>query len=125
MNKTTIVILTAAACLLSLQSTRAGSATWSPNPVSGDWNTAANWVPATVPNGPNDVATFGVSNITVVSISSSMTAKTIVYSPGASSFAIITTAGASLSLVGTGVQNDSGGIQNFIAARDGAGGSIE
>jgi hypothetical protein len=34
-----------------------GSATWKLNPGSGDWNTASNWMPATVPNGPSDVAT--------------------------------------------------------------------
>ena len=32
-------------------SVRAGSATWDLNPGSGDWNTATNWTPATVPNG--------------------------------------------------------------------------
>ena len=29
------------------------------NPSSGDWNTAANWTPTTVPNGPSDIAMFG------------------------------------------------------------------
>src|SRR4249919_3342757 len=47
---------------------QAGSATWNPNPTSGDWNTAANWIPATVPNGPADTVTFGVSNIRDVSL---------------------------------------------------------
>jgi autotransporter-associated beta strand protein len=43
---------------------QAGSATWSLTPQSGDWYNAANWVPETVPNGPNDVATFdGFSSI--------------------------------------------------------------
>ncbi len=36
----------------------AGSATWKSNPVDSDWNNASNWKPATVPNGPNDRATF-------------------------------------------------------------------
>src|SRR5438552_7700893 len=60
-------ILPASLLLLSIQSSRAGSATWNLNPTSGDWNTASNWTPATVPNGPDDTATFGVSNITFVS----------------------------------------------------------
>ena len=47
----------------------AGSATWSLNPTSGDWNTAANCEPATVPNGTSDIATFDTSNLTDVSIS--------------------------------------------------------
>jgi len=29
----------------------AGSATWELDPISGDWNTAANWTPNGVPNG--------------------------------------------------------------------------
>jgi hypothetical protein len=42
----------------------AGSATWLSSPLSSDWNTAANWMPNTVPNGPADVASFDVSNTT-------------------------------------------------------------
>ena len=47
--------------LLCFQNAQAGSATWNLNPTSGDWNTAANWMPNTVPDGPNDIATFDVS----------------------------------------------------------------
>ena len=36
------------------------------NPVNNRWNKAANWTPATVPNGDADIATFGVSNMTGV-----------------------------------------------------------
>src|SRR5215813_4960587 len=46
----------------------AGSATWSSNPVSDDWYTPENWVPATVPNGPDDIATIGPSTITTIVI---------------------------------------------------------
>ena len=49
--------------------TYAISAQWDLDPSSGDWNTAANWTPMEVPNGPADTATFGVSNTTDVSIS--------------------------------------------------------
>ena len=51
---TGFIILTSALFLDAF----AGSATWNSNPVSNDWNTAANWTPATVPNGPEDIATF-------------------------------------------------------------------
>jgi len=51
---------------LSLQAAHAGSATWNLNPTSGDWNTATNWTPATVPNATIDVATFGASNTTSI-----------------------------------------------------------
>src|SRR4029453_12834390 len=43
-----------------------GGPTWNLNPASGDWNTASNWTPATVPNGPAYTATFDVSNMTFV-----------------------------------------------------------
>lgn len=45
----------------ALNAVYADSATWRMNPMSGDWNTAANWTPNTVPNGPDDIATFGLS----------------------------------------------------------------
>jgi hypothetical protein len=51
--------------LLSLsfaQNAHAGSATWNLDPISSDWNIAANWTPNTVPNGPDDIATFELSN---------------------------------------------------------------
>ena len=47
----------------ALNAVYADSATWSLNPISKDWNTAANWMPPTVPNGSADTATFGVSNV--------------------------------------------------------------
>ena len=46
-----------------------GSATWSMNPVSGDWNDPLNWMPNTVPDSPSATATFDVSNITDISLS--------------------------------------------------------
>src|SRR5438128_2663337 len=55
--------------VLAVSGTYAGSATWNLNPTNGNWNTAANWTPATVPNGPADTATFETSNTTDVSLS--------------------------------------------------------
>jgi hypothetical protein len=59
-------------------------------PATGNWNTPANWNPATVPNGPSDVATFSVSNQTNVSVTSSITLDSIVFQPDASAFTIST-----------------------------------
>src|SRR5205814_2427328 len=67
--------------LFSLQTSQAGSAAWSTSPTTGDWNTAANWTPATVPNGPADVATFAVSNNTGVSILAFTEVDSIVFNP--------------------------------------------
>jgi hypothetical protein len=62
-------ILPALVFILPNQISQAGSATWNLNPTSGDWNTAANWTPPTVPNGPSDTASFDTSNETAVSFS--------------------------------------------------------
>src|SRR4029434_10927754 len=76
---------------LALRTADAGSATWNLNPVTGDWNTAANWTPATVPDGPDDVATFSLSNETLVSIPAVTELNSIVFSADASPCAVTPT----------------------------------
>src|SRR5258708_5126506 len=98
MNKNTISTLTALGLLLSLQSTHTGSATWNLNPTSGDWNTAANWTPATVPNGPIDTATFAVSNTPNVSISADTEVTGMTFNPNASGFTITAAPGFTLTV---------------------------
>src|SRR5437762_278490 len=105
----------------ALSAVYAGSATWLLSPTSGDWNTAANWTPATVPNGPSDFATFDSSSITAVSISTDVEVNAITFDPGASAFTITPTAGLTLTISGGGVTNNSGITQNFVGAADGAG----
>ena len=77
-------------CLLIVinQLAFAGSATWNLNPTNGDWNTAANWTPSTVPNGAADTATFDITNKNVVALSSDVEVSSIVFNPGASSYTI-------------------------------------
>ena len=107
--------------------TRAGSATWKASPATGDWNSAINWMPNTVPNGPSDTATFVTSNQTTVSLSAITELDGIVFDAGASAFTI--TAGASsilgsiLTLSGAGITNNSGVAQNFMTAVCGCGGT--
>jgi len=55
---------------LFLRTAEAGSATWNIDPVSNDWNDALNWIPNTVPNSEEDLATFDVSDTSAVNISS-------------------------------------------------------
>jgi hypothetical protein len=100
-------------CLLAAYSF-AGSATWSAAPSSSDWNTATNWSPATVPNGPSDIATFGVSNIVGLSTSANTEVNGIVFSSGASSFAISAGSAFPFSISGAGITNNSGLVQNFV-----------
>lgn len=105
---------------LTNQATFAGSATWNLNPTSSDWNTAANWTPATVPNGPQDVATFETSNQTGISLSVSNEVNGLVFDPGASPFTLTVgvTAFVELTISGAGITNNSGVTQTFIAQCD-------
>jgi fibronectin-binding autotransporter adhesin len=93
----------------------AGSATWNLNPTNGDWHTAANWTPATVPNGSADFASFSVSNNTAVSLSASATVNGLIFNPGASAFTITANPTRLLNITGVGIANNSGITQNFSA----------
>ncbi len=100
--------------MFSVQSIHAGSATWNLNPTSGDWNTATNWTPATVPNSASDIATFDSSSTTTASLSTNIRLSEIVFNAGASPFTISVLPGAhTLLLGGSGVTNNSGVMQNF------------
>ncbi len=105
-------------CLGFPANSEAGSATWLANPSSGSWNIASNWSPATVPNGPSDVATFSFSNTTAVSLSASVQVESVVFSEGASAFTITPDPGVTLTLSGAGVVNESGLTQNFVIGSD-------
>ena len=94
---------------------RAGSATWQQNPATGNWNTPANWTPATVPNGASDVATFASSNQTNVTVTSGITLDSIVFQPDAGPFNISNSSEFAIILIsGAGVVNNSSLAQNFV-----------
>ncbi|TMP93878.1 MAG: VPDSG-CTERM sorting domain-containing protein [Verrucomicrobia bacterium] len=94
----------------------AGSAIWDLNPGSGDWNTAANWTPMTVPNASTDTATFGLSNTTNVSISANTEVNGITFTPAATNpYTITASAAFTLRITGTGITNNSGRTQHFIS----------
>src|SRR5689334_12919994 len=86
--------------------TYATSAQWDLNPISGDWNTPANWTPNKVPNGASDVATFGLSNTTDVSISADTEVNAIVFTSAATHPYTITMNDITLTLSGAGIRND-------------------
>jgi autotransporter-associated beta strand protein len=98
----------------------AGSGTWLTTPVSGDWNSAPNWSPMTVPNGPADTATFGSSSVTNISLSANTEVNGIVFSPGASAFTInsrpVEPDFQFLTIGGAGIINNSGVTQDFVTA---------
>ena len=109
-----IAVILPALLLLSIQSSRAGSATWLASPATGDWNTAANWTVGGPPNGSADAATFDVSTITRVSVSAETEVNEIVFNAGASAFAIKPK--VLLKISGVGITNNSGIMQHFLAA---------
>jgi len=113
----TVLLFLLAAASISF----AGSATWKSAPTSGDWNTAANWTPATIPNSPTDTATFATSNITGVSLSSVAQLNGIVFNAGASAFTITDNAFA-FDLSGVGISNNSTATQTFMVGVNGTGG---
>lgn len=108
--------------LLGAASTFAGSAQWLANPISGDWNSAINWTAGGPPNAAADVATFDSSLLAAVSLSSlnGTQVDSIVFTAAASTFTITASPSTSLSLVGAGITNNSGALQNFVTAVDSA-----
>ena len=100
---------------LALRAANAGSATWNLNPTNGDWNTAANWTPNTVPNGPADTATFATSQTTIITPTESTEVNSIAFNPGASAFTITSGLGAPLTISGEGIVNNSGVTQSFVS----------
>src|SRR4026207_531831 len=81
--------------------TYAISAQWDLDPISGDWNTAANWTPTAVPNGPADTATFGLSNTTDGSISANPEVNGIIFPPAATNpYSITASPGLTLTISG-------------------------
>src|SRR5580765_6271979 len=103
-----------------LQNASAGSATWRSNPASGDWNTAENWTPATVPNGSRDVATFATANTADVSVSANTEVSGITFDDGANSFALTADPLVTLTISGSGITNNGSLPQNFVTADDSA-----
>src|SRR5512132_3480871 len=102
--------------------TYAVSAQWDLDPISGDWNTAANWTPMGVPNGPADTATFGLSNTTDVSISADTEVNGITFTAAATNpYTITANPALTLTISGTGITNNSGTTQKFVTGVDGAG----
>jgi len=97
--------------------TYAINAQWDLDPISGDCNTATNWTPNGVPNGPADIATFGLSNTTDVSISADTEVNGITFTAaGTNPYTITASARLRLTISGIAIINNSGITQNFIAA---------
>jgi hypothetical protein len=116
----TFAIVLAFCFFFAANTLQAGSATWSSNPTSSDWNTPGNWSPPTVPDGPSDVATFANSSQILVEIPNATEVDSIVFSADADSYTLVQEFGDfadnSFTFSGTGIVNDSGLVQNFVAS---------
>jgi autotransporter-associated beta strand protein len=108
--------------------TYAIKAEWDLDPMSADWNTAANWKENKVPNGTADIATFGVSHKPNVSISENTEVDGIMFT-AFEIYTITANPGKTLTISGTGITNNSGIRQVFKSAGGGVdmgtGGRIE
>ncbi len=120
LRKSTIATAIHLAVLLSLSAAYAGSATWKSTPATGSWNTAGNWTPATIPNGPADTASFGVSSITGLSLAANVEVNAIVYNAGATAFTTSVPSPLILTISGTGITNNSGVNQAFTPGVNGS-----
>src|SRR5690348_3917889 len=117
------IALSLAFCLLEpcIQSSRAGSATWNVDAPDNSWNVPTDWTPVTVPNGPRDIATFGVSNETHISVEASnpIEVNSIVFERWASEYTINVFSAdflnGFLTISGRGIINNAGVIQNIVA----------
>jgi autotransporter-associated beta strand protein len=101
-----LLTTTAAVALLAALPARAQNATWLLNPGSGDFNTAGNWTPATVPTG---TAFFGTSNTTALSFSADTTIGGWTLNPGASAYTF-TIPSETLQFVGAGIVINGGSV---------------
>jgi autotransporter-associated beta strand protein len=100
----------------------ADSAQWNLNPTSGNWNTATNWTPMTVPNGPGAMATFDLSNTTDVSISEDTEVNGIIFTSAATNpYTVTASPELTLTISGVGIKNNSGIAQKLVAAVDASG----
>ena len=110
----TVVILS-----LSAPAIWAGSATWNGNPVDNQWYNPNNWTPATVPDGPTDIATFGTTSQPAITISDSSDHATVLngitFNSNASTYILtVPSTQNNLSFMGNGVVNNSSQTQTFV-----------
>ena len=87
----------------------AQDATWLAAPGSADFNTSANWTPATVPTG---TAFFGTSSTTSLTFSNASTSLGgFTFNAGAPAYTFTTAVGQTLTFTSGGIVN--GGLANF------------
>jgi hypothetical protein len=109
--RTHLLATTAVVALLAATSAHAQDATWLQNPSSGNFNTAGNWTPATVPTG---TAFFGQSNTTALTISTPTTVGGFTFNVGAPAYSFGFAASSTLIFTGAGINNASSNAPSFL-----------
>jgi autotransporter-associated beta strand protein len=112
-----IVLVAITFSLATTGEVRAGNATWSAVPMSGDWNNAGNWLPMTVPNSPTDKATFSSSSLTGVSASADVLLSDLMFSASTSAYTFMIMPKSELTIEGT-IVNQSDVVQTIINVTD-------
>ena len=113
----------AALAALCLAPRPALAQTWTPFAFT-DWNTAANWTPAVVPNGPGTSVTIGsVGGFITLSADTEVGAITFAMSAFSNS---LMTGASEFTISGAGITNNSINTQKFFAesGASGVGGTI-
>lgn len=93
----------------------ADSDTWT-GATNGNWHTAGNWEGGSIPNAESEIASFGASTNTDVSISQGTTISGITFNEGADSFTISQTTAVPMTFDEQGVINNSDVTQTFEIA---------
>jgi autotransporter-associated beta strand protein len=108
-----VLVLLVGVCLGTVAA-HAQDATWLLSPGSGNFDSAANWSPSTVPTG---TATFGLSTTTTITFSSPITSVgTLVSNAGAPAYSFNLSASfleSFLDITGNGIVNNSSNRPNF------------
>ena len=107
---------------LSLRAVSGDSAIWNIDPPTNNWNAETNWTPNTIPNGPQDVATFDLTTMTLLVIHSDIELNTLFFTENALPQMRITVGDTSsdpvvsLTLSGTGIVNNTDGHELYPQA---------
>ena len=104
-----VVAVLAVFCIGSAFTAHAQNATWNPGATS-DWNTVANWTPATVPTG---TATFGVPGVKSITFPQPTTIGTLQFNAPGYLFEIPFTGVQGVSITGSGVESTLANAPTF------------
>ena len=101
----------AALCGVVLCSNSSLAQTWNAVPANNNWNSAANWTPANIPDAAGETATFGASSVTTPAVGSTITIAGVTFSAAAPAYTI--TNNTDMFIVGAGIANGSAAIKTI------------